>query len=630
MICVCYINQSGKKGTFVEQIKTKNTRYSIQIQLAMTFVALLLIFGATLGWFHHKKTSDIFLTSSKELFDQIAREVSNSFYSSYTPVSTTVRLLSQSPIIRDHNMESRLARLPILVSVLEAQPEVTALEVGYSDTEYFIIRRLNSEYMLKRFGAPETAAYGVDNIERVDGRPVFTRLFYDSSLALLAERDMGYTSYNPTIRPWYRLAVYSQDVTTTSPYLYYFIGKVGVTLVNQDKDSGNVFAADITLESLSNTLIKNRVSPNSQMLIYTNEEEVIASLNPDSIVVESGPDKLSILKLTDFNSPVISDFFQQTPKPNNSHLFFDSGGQRWIGINRPITLVGFTANLLIIAPESELLATAYSIRNQSLLITLAIVLLAIPTALFIANQMARPLRKLSEQTQAIENMNFEIPIQVNSSVRDIQALAWAIEFQRNIVRRLLRLLRQVKTMSHEDDFLRLLQQMTQELMEIGQAEGALLYLLDENGKLLDEHGKLLDESGEFLIPVCFCTQQGCRSSHNFPRLGIMDKELALVKAFHQDMDSVININYGQVAATGAHESLFNHLGADNLQAATFALENRENRKIGLLCMIYNTDKPNRLSVQNKDYKYILQTLTGLCAMAIDQHSGQLNNQRQRD
>ena len=596
----------------MEPIKTKTTRFSIQVQLAMTFVALLLIFGATLGWFHHQKTSDIFLTSSKELFDQIAREVSNSFYSSYTPVSTTVRLLSQSPIIRDDNMASRLTRLPILVSVLEAQPEVTALEVGYNDTEFFIIRRLDSEYMLKRFGAPETAAYGVDNIERVDGQPVFTRLFYDSSLALLAEKDMGYTSYNPTIRPWYRLAVYSQDVTTTSPYLYYFIGKVGVTLVNQDKESGNVLAADITLESLSNTLIKNQVSPNSQMLIYTNDEEVIASLNPDAIVVESGPDKLSILKLTDLNNPVISDFFQQSPKPNNSHFFFDSGGQRWIGINRPITLVGFTANLLIMAPESELLATAYSIRNQSLLITLAIVLLAIPAALFIANQMARPLRRLSDQTQAIENMNFEVPIKVDSSVHDIQALAWVIEFQRGIVRRLLRL---VKTMAHEDDFQRLLQQMTQELMEMGQAEGALLYLLDENG--------------EFLIPVCFCTQQGCRANHNFPRLGVMDRELALVKAFHQDMESVININYEQVAATGTHESLLNHLGADSLQAVTFTLENREGRKIGLLCMIYNTHKQTRLSLQNKDYKSMLQALTGLCAMAIEQHTGRPGNQRHR-
>ncbi len=596
----------------MEPIKTKTNRFSIQVQLAMTFVALLLIFGATLGWFHHQKTSDIFLTSSKELFDQIAQEVSNSFYSSYTPVSTTVRLLSQSPIIRDDNLEDRLTRLPILVSVLEAQPEVTALEVGYSDTEFFIVRRLDSEYMLKRFGAPDTAAYGVDNIERVDGQPVFTRLFYDSSLALLAERDMGYTSYNPTIRPWYRLAVYSQDVTTTSPYLYYFIGKVGVTLVNQDKESGNVFAADIVLESLSNTLIKNQVSPSSEMLIYTNDEEVIASLHPDSIVVESGPDKLSIQKLTDLNNPVISEFFQQSPKPNNSHFFFSSGGHRWIGINRPITLVGFTANLLILAPESELLETAYSIRNQSMLITLAIVLLAIPAALFIANQMARPLRKLSDQSLPIEQMNFETPIKVETSVRDIQALAWVIEFQRGIVRRLLRL---VKTMAHEDDFSHLVQQLTQEMLEMAQADGALLYLLDENGELL--------------IPACFCTQQGNKANHNFPRLGIKDLELSLVKAFHEDNDSVIEINYDQVAATGTHESLLNHLAADSLQAATFTLESRDGRKIGLLCIIYNANKPRRLSIQNKDYKSMLQALTGLCAMAVDQHAGRPGNQRHR-
>ncbi|WP_020409221.1 hypothetical protein [Hahella ganghwensis] len=587
----------------MDPAKTKSRRFSIQVQLAMVFVALLLIFGAVQGWFHHQKTSDIFLSSSKELFDQIARETTNSFYFSYSPVSTTVRLLSQSPIIRDQDMESRLKRLPILVSVMEAQPEVTALEVGYSDTEFFIIRRLDSDYMLKRFGAPDTASYVVDNIERVDGQPVFTRLYFDSSLALLGEKDMGYTSYNPTIRPWYRLAVYSQDVTTTSPYLYYFIGKVGVTVVHQDKDSGNVFAADITLESLSKTLIKNKVSPSSQMLIYTNDEEVIASLSPDNIVVESGPDSLSILKLSDLNSKVISDFFQQSPKPNNSHFFFDSGGQRWIGVNRPITLVGFTAHLLIVAPEHELLQTAYTIRNQSMLISIAIVLLAIPAALFIANQMARPLRQLSEQTQPLQKMNFDHRISVTSSIRDIQTLASVSEFMRGMIQQLIRL---IKTLAQEENPQRLLEQMTAEVSAVSKAQGALLYILDDNA--------------EQLIPSCFCTQQGCKSNHSFPRLGINDRDLELVKAFHEDEDQLLEINYERVSTTGTHESLLNHLGADRLQAATFPLENRRGRKIGMLCLIYQTDNIADIPVQNSDHKVLIRSLAGIMANALDQHT----------
>ncbi|OZG73329.1 chemotaxis protein [Hahella sp. CCB-MM4] len=573
----------------------------------MVFVALLLIFGAVLGWFHHQKTSDIFLSSSKELFDQIAREINNSFYFSYNPVSTTVRLLSQSPIMRDQDMENRLKRLPILVSVMEAQPEVTSLEVGYSDTEFFIIRRLDSDYMLKRFGAPETAAYVVDNIERVDGQPVFSRLYYDASLALLGEKDMGFTSYNPTIRPWYRLAVYSQDVTTTSPYLYYFIGKVGVTVVNQDKDTGNVFAADITLESLSNTLIKNKVSPSSQMLIYTNDEEVVASLNPDNIVVESGPDNLSILKLSDLNNQVISDFFQQSPKPNNSNFFFDSGGQRWIGVNRPITLVGFTAHLLILAPEHELLQTAYTIRNQSMLISIAIVLLAIPAALFIANQMARPLRQLSEQTQPLHKMNFDQKVNVTSSIRDIQTLASVTEFMRMMIQQLVRL---IKTLSQEENHPRLLEQMTGEIISISQADGALLYVLDENA--------------DQLIPHCFYTQQGCKSNHSFPRLGVNDRDLELVKAFHEDEDRILEINYERVSTTGTHESLLNHLGADRLQAATFPLENRQGKKIGLFCLIYQVDSASDIPILHADYKALVRSLTGILATAMDQQAGRGN------
>jgi hypothetical protein len=570
------------------------------MQLAVIFLALLLVFGAILGWFHNKQISRIFLTSSKELFEQIAKDVSENFQAEYGPVSTTVRLLSLSPLAKDQDRASRLTRLPILVSVLEAQPEIVALSVGYSDAEYFIIRSLNTSYMVRRFGAPEMARYVVDNIERNNGQPEFTRLFYDKKLHLLAEKDMGFTSYNPTVRPWYRLAVYSRDVTITSPYLFYFIGKVGVTVVREEPDSGNVFAADITLESLSNTLIRNKVSPSSQMLIYTSDNEVIASLEPDSIVVSSGDNELSIAKLSRLKDSVVQDFFQQARQVNNSHFFLDSGGARWIGINKPLSLVGFTANLLILAPEAELLKEAYTIRDQSMIMTIIIILLSLPLALIAARQLALPLKRLANIAKPIQHFDFSQSINESSHVSDIQQLVTTLELTRKTTYGLSKLFNLVHA---EQDPAKCIQILSVELLSVANAEGILIYQYRQTR----------------LVPECFRARTGIKIHHNCPSLDTADKSLALVNAFRNDSVTILDINHDQAEGTGVHGSLLNYLGADHLKMAVITTVNRQGDKSGLLCLIFKDNSPTDDSnIQfNDNRKMFYQSLGAFCGMVMD-------------
>ncbi|WP_241566968.1 GAF domain-containing protein [Hahella sp. KA22] len=579
--------------------KRRRAKHSIQFHLAMAFIALLLTFGAVLGWFHHQKMSDIFITSTHHLFDRVATDVSGAFYAGYSPVSATVKLLSLSPLMQESDLEGRLQHLPSLVAVLRAQPQVAALSVGYADSEYFIIRNLNSEYLLKRFDAPLGAHYVVDNIERSDGANAFMRFYYDEALNRIGEKDLGYTNYDPTVRPWYRLAAYTRDVTTTQPYLYYFIGKVGVTAVKQDPASGAVFAADITLESLSQTLQENRVSPSSQMLIYTHDGSVIGSLDPATIVVDNDPEKLRILQLADLKSPEIRDFIARQKESAGSDFFFDSHGERWLGVTRPVNLVGFTANLMILAPESELLAEAYEITNQSGIITLVIVILALPFALFFANQIARPLRNLAEETRRIQRLDFVSPLTVKSSISDIDSLASAIELMKNTISRFTGLTR---TLAEEQDFERLLHEVSLNAMHMSQAEGSLVYLIDPE----EEH----------LWPACFQTRHGAKTHHAMPSLRLSDQNIAFVQATYQEDLSVIAVTYDSAARCGTHESLLNHVGSERLSAVAMPLKNRQGRRIGLLCLLFQPDEENGLSAPEERLAFV-RALAGLCALSID-------------
>ncbi len=571
-----------------------------QFQLATILLTMLLLFGAVLGWFHHQKTSDIFLSSSKELFEQVANDVTEHFYSAYGPVSTTVRLLSLSPLPKDEDLKDRLSRLPVLVDILQSQPEIVALSVGYSNAEYFIVRSLNSDYMIKRFGAPEGAAYVVDNIEREEGQPDFRRFFYQADLTLISSKDLGFTSYNPTVRPWYRLALYSQDVTTTAPYLFYFIGKVGVTLVKEETATGNVMAADITLESLSNTLRDNRVSPSSQMLIYTSDNEVIASLEPDSIVLSSTNEDLSIAQLEDINSEVVTDFFKLAPAVDDSHFFLDSGGKRWIGINKPITLVGFTAKLLILAPESELLAEASAIRNESTLVILLIILFSIPIAIIAAQQMTRPFKRLVARSEPIRRGDFSQNATVETQIKDIQHLSEALEKSRAATIGLSRLF---KALSHETDNHRIVQLLGREVLELSNADAVLMYLFHDHDGIL--------------IPSGLQTPQGARAPHTLPRLNIQDENLALVAAFQNDFHSRIIINRSTTTTTGTHDSLLNYLGADQIIAVTLPLTARDRQKSGLLCLLFKAmTQTENDPTANRERIDFFESLAALCSLAL--------------
>ncbi|NYT47468.1 MAG: hypothetical protein H0A75_07755 [Candidatus Methanofishera endochildressiae] len=81
-----------------------------------------------------------------------------------------------------------------------------------------------------------------------EGRRTLLRLFYDTALNLIAQNPGLATNYDPRERPWYKLAQRYDEPATTQPYLFHFLGKVGVTLTTRTAHAGIVVAADITLD----------------------------------------------------------------------------------------------------------------------------------------------------------------------------------------------------------------------------------------------------------------------------------------------------------------------------------------------------------------------------------------------
>jgi hypothetical protein len=67
------------------------------------------------------------------------------------------------------------------------------------------------------------------------------------------------------------------------------------------------------------------------------------------------------------------------------------------------------------APQSELLAQVYRIRNQSLLVAVAVMLISLAFTLALSRLASRPLAALTREAAAIRALKFDQPLAVRPS-----------------------------------------------------------------------------------------------------------------------------------------------------------------------------------------------------------------------
>jgi len=210
------------------------------------FLLLILGVGGVLTWHNYRATRKIVLSGAEDTYDQASREVASDFVKTYQPVFQTVTLLSLSGIIAADALEERLSSLEIFCTALRGQSEMTALQVGYENGDFFIVRSLRSERTRELFQAPDGAAFVVDNIAagQGEGKRFLVRLFFDDRLQEILRLAPEETDYDPRVRPWYRQALESGTASATLPYFFFFFREVGTTISYRPPGVEAVLGAD--------------------------------------------------------------------------------------------------------------------------------------------------------------------------------------------------------------------------------------------------------------------------------------------------------------------------------------------------------------------------------------------------
>jgi len=579
-------------------MKTPNdeTHFPLHVTISALFIGLIVVFSVVLSWQNYSRTSEIMLASADQVNEQVAREMALDFKGTYHPVADTLKLLALSPMTGAHSLEERLGSLRMFVIALMDAPSVSAIQIGYADGDFFIIRPLSTADLRRTFAAPDTAQYVIDHVDTyAGGTRRLTRMFLDKALHEIHRNVPIATDFDPRTRPWYLHA--GERPTATAPYLFYFMAKAGTTVTLKTDIPGVVVATDITLDRLSETISRHRITPSSEVVLVDADGRVLAYHDSGKLVRGTDARGFRMARLSELGSPVLEDLSKHLAiEPQR--LDFSSAGRHWKGtVNRTARAGNLDLYILMISPLDELLSEAIAIRWLSVLITIIIVLIAIPIVWYVATRISNPLRRLATEADLISHFDFSSPVETRSTIKEIDTLANAMSMMKKTINRFLVL---INSLAGEKELDSLLESITRETMQVSQADGVLTYLVDDSGTCLE--------------PVTlYAAEKGDCSVERLPRLSMID-DRELVDALGKKEPILIQLDSRH---SHALQPLLALIDAESLALISVPLHNRQNEVVGVLCLLFQGQDNDLHDERHREQISFLQALSGFAAVTLE-------------
>jgi len=462
-----------------------NRDYPLHIHISTLFLVVIVIIGGLIGSISYKLSSDTLTAAADDLARRISHETGNDLVNLIKPAEMATSLLRHDEITKAGTYEERRRRLHVITGALAKSPAVVSIYIGYRTGDFFLVRRIENERDLERFSAPAATAFVVQSIERNAKPPRGRFVFMDSNLKMIGEDDRpAYVhSFDPRTRDWYREAVESGKLIRTAPYVFFTSQVVGTTLSMAADDSAAVIGADIRFETIGKNLERQKITPGTHVLITNQQGLTLAHEDMGRLVdaTGDGSGKPRLKHLSELGIPVIAkagDLLPGMQEGGRASERLETASDTWNITIRPVVLESGKPFFLIMAiPESELLASAIKLRQTSILITLLIILIALPVTWLVARAIARPLRTLEREADAIRNFDFSTPIATRSLVHEVNALSHTMDEMKRTIRHFLDI---NSSLANEENFDRLLPMLLRESLQAARADSGVLFLADED------------------------------------------------------------------------------------------------------------------------------------------------------
>jgi len=456
-------------------------RHSLRVHIATVFTVLILVACGVIAWSNHVQGKGMVLAAAEDLIERIGVEADNALKNVFEPVETVVTWASVAPLTSAASLRERMTSLPTLAEVLRRRPQVAAVYVGYENGDFFLVRSLNDDASRKEVGAPATAAFLVQSIERGRGASEPRFVILDAELRRISDSTPPGYRFDPRSRPWYLEAMKGRDAIATAPYVFFTTRQVGLTIARRAGNGGAVVGADVSLSRISERLSQIRPTPSSQLaMVDPAGNRVIAFSDPKRLAAVAAGDKAVLARIGEL-SPVL-EAVAADPSGFAEARRFQSGGREWLArASRVSPGAGNSASFSIATPVDELLHAQNAALRRTILLAVLVILACVPLIWWIAQRTSRNLQVLSGQAAAIRRFDFSEAPEPRTKISEVADLGRAMADMRGTIRKFLDI---TTALASERNYERLLQRILKEAHDAAGGKGGVVYLLDDEGRAL--------------------------------------------------------------------------------------------------------------------------------------------------
>lgn len=452
----------------------RKRRYSLSIHITTLFLILTTLVGSVLIAISYRHAQELLTGSAKELSREHSRELESTFQVRAGPILTTLDFMSMSEEIDDHRSPEKHRRfLSSLKLIFQRNPGVVALYYANESGDMTLIRALRTNADRERFDAPKKAALMINSTQAA-GLNRF--VFLDGSFRQVGKRQSKDNQFDPRVRPWFSGADLDGEIRLTEPYFFYFLKTTGVTLSRRSPDGRSVVGADFTLTSLSEQIAQMGQSPNTQLVLFDNQFNVLAHHNVDLLLSDEQQPSTDSLN---------NSVFRTVINRSSSQILYETlehGNQNWSVTLTPVSLNDKTRLLLAEAtPQDDLLASLLSMRDKQVRVALAMLMMSFVVVWLVVQRLANPLQALMRQTDNIARFDFKKTRYSKSVIKEVANLTQSIELMEHTLYDLLHLLRDTAS---NQDFAVLAKTIAHQSFLVTRAETIMLYIRDEKSNQL--------------------------------------------------------------------------------------------------------------------------------------------------
>jgi len=409
----------------------RRRRRRLWFRLGLPAAAVLLIVASIIAITYYSYVSNRrdALGLSQDLLGAIDERVATQVQSYLTPAVRVLKLMQHAIAAPPFDAPGRQPAERLAMEVLRNVPHLATVLFGDDAGNFLMLRRTEA-------GAIDTKVIETG----AGGRRVFW-IRRDAAGATTAVEDDPHDSYDPRTRPWFEGAIdHGTEVYWSGVYVFFTDQKPGITASAPMPAAGgapahSVVGVDIRLDALSEFLAGLQIGHTGRAMIIDDQGRLVAFPDPQRMMRREG-DRLVPARLDEIGDPLLTAAYDRLRVlgPGAHVMEMDHG--RIIVSQRPLAdVVGRDWSLVFVVPEDDFIGFVAANNRTTLLMSLAVIALAIALASLLATQglradrearrLHRRQRTLQAQSSAFADLadcDALFDARDSSGVRDLAAI----------------------------------------------------------------------------------------------------------------------------------------------------------------------------------------------------------------